>query len=383
MDASRFTAKDTGRLVRISEPHEDHAFVPADLPPSWEMPTSLWPLLLEAHKALSNLDGVGQTLPDPQLLLRPLQQREALRSSSLEGTFATPEELLLFELNPRSADKDTEEVNEWREVFNYGIALQKGDEYLRQHPPNIAMIRELHKWLMNGVRGSNKRPGEIRRIQVFIGSNARFVPPPPIELDSCLDALSEHLQTPMQQYDPLIGAYIIHYQFETIHPFHDGNGRIGRVLLALLTARWCSLSRPWLYMSPYFEKNREEYVSLLYEVSAKGAWTPWIEYCLRGTLEQARDAIRRCGKLRALHSNYVNRLEAKSNPRLRTITENLFSTPILTIPQVVKQCGVTYPTAKSDVETLLELDILREMNSQRPRTFYCPEVFAAAYDDVL
>ena len=231
MDSSKFVEESVGRLVRITDPYDDSAFMPSDLPPAWTMPSELWPLLVEAHKALGNLNGIGQTLPDPELLLRPLQKREALRSSSLEGTFATPEELLLFELQPREPTSDTDRVNDWREVFNYGVALREGYRYLLDQPPSILMIRQLHKWLMEGARGSKKQPGEVRDCQVCIGSDRRFVPPPPIELQRCLEALEVQLRNRDENYDPLVNVYILHYQFEAIHPFRDGNARPGSSVL--------------------------------------------------------------------------------------------------------------------------------------------------------
>jgi len=382
MLSEKFTDETTGRLVRITSPYEDWAFVPAPLPPDWDFPASLWPLVAEAKQLLGKLDGVGRTLPNPELLQRPLQQREALRSSSLEGTYASPQELLLFELQPRVPSSAKDKANDWLEVSNYASALREGYLYLQQGPLSLYLVRQLHAWLLKGVRGADKQPGSFRKRQVHLGSDRRFVPPPPERLDDCLQAFEHALMTPPNDFDPLVRSYLVHYQLEAIHPFLDGNGRVGRLLLALTTWLWCDLSMPWLYMSSFFERYKDEYIDSLFAVSAKGAWEEWITFCLRGTVEEAGDAIRRCEDLGRLKNQMMRRIKSGSARLYDTIGE-LFTTPVLSIPGVQQRRQVSYPTAKSDVDRLREAGILEAIkDSSHPKLYYSPEIFKVAFGEM-
>jgi Fic family protein len=170
-----------------------------------------------------------------------------LKSSSLEGTYATPEQLLLFEIEPREPKSSKDPVNSWREVSNYSRALRIGQDLLSDLPISLRLIKELHKELLRGVRGENKNPGNFRRTQVHIGSDRRFIPPPPTKVKDCLNDLELYIHTE-NNIDPLIAAFMVHYQFETIHPFMDGNGRVGRLLLSLMIFQNCNLKSPWLYL---------------------------------------------------------------------------------------------------------------------------------------
>ena len=379
MDTSRFTSNKPGELIQTTD---DWAFLPNPLPPDWEFPNDLWPLLSDAKLALGKLEGIGRTLPHPELLLQPLQQREALTSSSLEGTYATPEELLLFEIEPSTPTSKRDQANAWLEVHNYRLSLREGYNSLDEHPLSLTYIRELHRRLTSGVRGQEKSPGQFRDTQVHIGSDRRFVPAPPTHLQQLLEAFEVSVRNPGKDYDPLVYCYVVHYQFETIHPFKDGNGRVGRLFLALTTCLWCDLSMPWLYMSPFFERYKDEYIDLMFNVSAKGNWTEWIEFCLRGTIEQSTDAIRRCELLGKLRENFLSRAEGGSS-RIHRIIEDLFSRPLTTVPTLRDTLGVTYPTAKSDVDYLVSIDILKPLDpSKRPVSYYAPEIFRIAYADL-
>jgi Fic family protein len=194
MNRASFTESRAGELVELTVPYHDWAFVPAPLPPDWELPRDLWPLLAEARQAVGTLDGIGRTLPNQDLLLRPLQQREALRSSSLEGTHATPQQLLLFEMDPRPPRSEHDRSNAWLEVSNYGHALREAHNYLLESPLSEAFTRALHEWLLKGVRGDDKSPGQYRECQVYIGSDRRFIPPPPTHLAACLEALAPYMR---------------------------------------------------------------------------------------------------------------------------------------------------------------------------------------------
>ena len=383
MDGNRFTDNKLGDLVAIASPRPDVAFIPEPLPLDWVMPPSLWPLLMEARESLARLDGVGRHLVNPQLLLAPLQQREALRSSSMEGTYATPEELLLYRMHPREPTSREDRANDWREVFNYGRALQQGMDLMAGGLPlSLRLIREMHQTLLGGVRGHDRRPGVFRDCQVHIGVGGRFIPPPPGEVPACLDAFEKYHHAE-SMVDPLLRAFMAHYQFETIHPFRDGNGRIGRLLLSLTIHQWLDLGSPWLYMSAFFERHKDEYIDRLFMVSADGQWEAWLAFCLQGVVEQARDTVRRIDQLVALRGDFLARAASSGgSARLTGIVERLFSAPVVTIPQVVSDTGVTYPTAKTDVMRLVDLGILAEGDpSVTPKYFSSRAIFDIAYGD--
>ena len=222
-------------------------------------------------------------------------------------------------------------------------------------------------------------PGEWRNNQNAIGSDWRFVPPPPGEVANCIAAFEKYLNEDISpKYDALVRAYLAHYQFETIHPFGDGNGRIGRVMLSLMVAKWCGLSQPWLYMSSYFEKYKDEYISYMFKVSSEGAWEKWVEFCLNGTIHQANDAIQRCQQLNILKTNMLARCPSGSI-RMEKIISGLFSHPIVRISNLRKKLDVTYPTAQADIDRLVELNILNPIEDIRPKCYYSPEIYKIAY----
>jgi len=353
--------------------------MPLPLPPDWEFPNRLWPLLAEAKQYLGLLEGIGRSLPNPGILLRPLEDREAIKSSRLAGTYVTQTELLLFEMQPKESQSEDDPANSQREVFNYRRALyQSGNSDL---PLSLCFIRELHQTLLTGVRGKDRSPGEFRRTQVAIGSDYRFVPPPPEALMECLDPLEKYFHTEAANFDPLVNCFLIHYQFETIHPFNDGNGRIGRLLLTFMLKKYCGLSKPWLYLSEFFEKNREEYIQRLFDISASADWSGWIEFCLRGSISQTKDTIRRCDQLFKIRDNFMQRLSSTGGSvRLNKIVESIFYSPFIRIADLPKILDVTYPTAKADIDRLVEIGILSELENIAPKTFYAPDVFNAAYD---
>jgi Fic family protein len=294
--------------------------------------------------------------------------------------YRAPKELLLYEMEPREAKPGESNVQDWQEVFNYRKALDYaiGSDF----PLYLQLIRDMHRTLMAGVRGKEKAPGEFRRLPVAIGANRRFIPPPSERLQVCLDAFEKSMHLP-GSYDPLIDCFLTHYQFETIHPFIDGNGRVGRLLLAVMIQKRCNLTKPWLYLSEFFERHRDEYCQKLFDVSAEGAWEGWVEFCLRGTVEQAAATVERCDRLRSIREAFRQRLaDGGGHIRLIQVVENLFHSPFVRIAEVAKQLDVTYPTAKADVERLCRAGILRELPRLSPKTYYSPEVYDAAYGDI-
>ena len=375
MDVRKFKETTPGRIVPIDG--GEHAYVPNPLPPKWKFPERLWPLLLEAKEKLMLLEGLGRTLRDPGILFQPMQGREAIQSSALEGTYATPRELLLFELEPKQPSQHDDPANAWKEVFNYQLALRYGTK--TDLPLSLRLIRMLHGILMEGVRGEEHTPGEFRQLQVAIGSSRRFVPPPAQYLPDCLDAFEKYLHVE-NEYNPLVDCFLAHYQFEAIHPFRDGNGRVGRLLLAMMIQRRCKLSRPWLYLSDFFAKHREEYVQRLFQVSTSNAWSDWIEFCLRGTAEQASATMERCDQLRSLRDDYMHRIDGVGGSiRLNRIVDDLFRLPMVRITDLPARLSVSYPTAKSDVERLIEAGILSEVKDTAVKTFQASEIVRIVY----
>jgi len=381
MNHGLFTANATGTLVSITFPRKDYAFVPRGLPPEWEFPVELWPLLAEAREALGTLNGIGQILNNPDLLLKPLQNREAIASSSIEGTYVTPEQLLLYRLDPREPSSATDQRAEWQEVFAYGSTLEFGCAQLQTIPICNRLIRGMHEVLMRGVRGRNSTPGEFRKMHVQIGSSGRYVPPLPDEAQRLMHDLEQFINSPSDKYDPLILAYIVHYQFEAIHPFSDGNGRVGRALMALMIYKQLKHAKPWLYLSAFFEKYKDEYIENLFRVSTDGRWTEWIEFCLRATITQANDSIRRCHIFNRLRQNFHDL--AANAPSLRThrIIENLFSQPVISVRNIRELCDVSYGTARADIQKLVDCGILKEIDGSHPASYYAPELMRAAYDE--
>jgi Fic family protein len=378
MDVSAFVSDAPGRVVTIDG--GEHAFVPVSLPPAWEFPAELWPRLVEAHTELGRLDGLAQTLSNPDLLLHPLEGREAIQSSRIEGTYATARELLLFELGEETGTSSEEQINAWKEVRNYRRALRHGIQ--SKLPLSLRLIRDMHRVLLSGVRGQAKEPGEFRRVQVAIGLDHRFMPPPPQELPSCLDRFEKYLHS-SSSFNPLVDCFLAHYQFEAIHPFVDGNGRVGRLLLAIMIQQRCHLARPWLYMSDFFERNRDEYFRRLFDISARAAWTNWVEFCLQGAAEQARSALQRCQKLRSIRESYLAKLsDTRGSIRLHEIVEGLFHSPYIRVIDAQAKLKVTYPTAKADLERLVAAGILRVLPHTRTKTYYAKQVFDAAYRDL-
>ncbi|MBL6927594.1 MAG: Fic family protein [Rhodospirillales bacterium] len=382
MDINKFAKTFPGKLVIIDD-GRGVAFVAAPLPRKWEMPPQLISLWVEAKEVLGELRGTARTLPDPALLLRPLGQREALRSSSLEGTYATPEELLAYELNPRDPMSTKDPANPWREVFNYQRALELGCVLADKGVPfSERMIRQIHNRLMIGVRGEDKNPGELRDTQVHVGAGRRFTPAPPEHLKALLAEFDRDTQH-ITNIDPLVRALMVHYQFEAIHPFRDGNGRVGRLLLALMIYKHCEFDKPWLYLSEFFDNHRDDYIDALFNVSANGDWARWIELGLLATIETSRNTVQRIRKLMELKDEYEERVrEFGGRDRLMHIIPLLLSSPIIVFKDLMETLDVTYPTARGDMAALEKMKIVKDLGSHnRPRMFISEEIFNLAYSD--
>lgn len=346
-----------------------YAFVPAPLPPTLSFDSNLILKLSEADRALGELAGLGNALPNPRLLIRPFIRKEAVLSSRIEGTESDLEDLYVFEAEQLALRglSEGESRSDVQEVANYVRALEFGLEQLADPhglPMSLRLIRELHARLMSDVRGQEKTPGEFRRSQNWIGfagcslNEATYVPPPVEEMVLAMQALESYLHAP-HDYPPLVRLALTHYQFEAIHPFLDGNGRIGRLLITLLMASWNLLPTPLLYLSAFFEKHRALYNDLLLAVSEQDRWEEWISFFLQGIKEQSQDAILRAKQLQMLRADWKDRLtQVKASVRTISLANSLFEHPIITIPLVHNRFGVSFPSAKQLVEKLVLVGIL-------------------------
>jgi Fic family protein len=370
-----FDRSSPGTLVKVGE--HGWAYLPAPLPPILHWPQELVTTLAAATLALGRLDGIGRTLPNPHLLIRPFIRREAVLSSRIEGTQASLSDLFLYE----SAPTIEPEFADVREVANYVCALEFGLHHQSDVTIGLRMIRELHAQLLDKVRGQELTPGEFRKDQNWIGPpgcsmrDATFVPPPPLLMLDALESLDAFIKAP-STLPPLVRISIIHYQFEAIHPFRDGNGRVGRLLITLLLCADAMPRDPLVYLSAFFERNRQEYYDRLLRVSQKGEWLEWIAFFLQGVAEQANDAVHRSDRMRNLRESFRHRFqEARSSALLLKLIDELFSTPVISITRASTQLGVTYRTASQNISLLEKAGILREITGQkRNRTYVAEEI---------
>ena len=375
MNPTDFKADSPGKLIPI--PEGTHAFVPEPLPAEVRMDSEVVHLLAEASHAIGLLQGLVQSLPSPQILVRPFVRREAELSSRIEGTYANQEELVLFELDRQTA-VDKPDV---RDVWNYVAAFEYGLKRLQDLPISLRLIRELHGKLMKGARGHDRRPGEFRTCQNYIGrkgepiTKARYVPPPPAELTACLHAFEDALHAETKQ-PFLVRLALIHYQFEAIHPFEDGNGRIGRLLLPLLLVEKRILSHPLIQLSAYFEQHRREYYDHLQNVSQTGEWQPWIQFFLCAVRQESNEAVRRAQAILELRNQYRERMEqAGASAQALKIVDALFITPAVTVTGVAKRLRASYPTAELLVRKLVKAGILNvDKSRRRNRVFHASEI---------
>jgi Fic family protein len=368
VNPNSFSASSPGQLTAIPSGHS--AFVPVPLPPDIEYEARVVKPLEDATLALGRLQGIGQMLPNPHMLIRVFQQQEALSSSRIEGTVADQQELLFAEV-----DRKKTPAENVIEVRNYIDALNYSLKQLEKLPVCLRLIRDAHQKLMRGVRGQEQRPGEFRDIQNYVGKpggfgNARYIPPPVQQMKESLERFELFLHEETKIPD-LIRLALTHYQFEAIHPFRDGNGRIGRLLLALLLCDWKLLSKPLLYLSAYFENHRDEYFDHLLAVSQRGAWNDWIVFFLRGVAEQARDSADRAQKLFALRDEYRTKMQSAHAPgSCLLLIDSLFELPAISVPIAAGKLKMSYPGANRNVLKLVEAGILRAALPRRHPQFY-------------
>lgn len=365
----------TGTWQMVSAGGETvRAFVPAALPPTppLDLPPARQQTLEQALLALGRLDAIAALLPEPDIFLYAYVRREAVLSSQIEGTQSSLSDLLLFELDeaPGVPFDDVEEVS------NYVAALEHGMARLAQgFPLSNRLIRELHEKLLARGRGAGKAPGQFRTTQNWIGGtrpgNAVFVPPPPQEVERCMGELERFLHDP-DGPGALIKAVLAHVQFETIHPFLDGNGRVGRLLIAFILHHEGVLRQPLLYLSLYFKQHRAEYYRLLDAVRQTGDWEAWLDFFLEGVTLTAQDAVDTAHRLLALFAADRERLLGlkRAAPNALRVFDVLRHRPVVNIKLVAERAGVSFATAARMVEALEKLGIVREVTGRaRERVF--------------
>ncbi|MEX0880826.1 MAG: Fic family protein [Thermoanaerobaculia bacterium] len=348
----------------MRSPRGYFAFVPAPPPPEIRYDDELVLALSRADSSLAELSGLGRLLPNSHLLVAPYVRKEAVLSSKIEGTTTDLSELLQDEAGAELPARDPDDVHE---VRNYVRALEYGVTRLKKLPLSLRLVRELHERLMRGVRGDRATPGEFRRSQNWIGSygstpdTASYVPPPVEELQACLDSWEKFLHQ-RDRIPDLVQCALMHEQFEAIHPFLDGNGRVGRLLITLFLIERNRLSQPLLYLSAYIERHRNAYYELLQSVRTRGDWRSWILYFLWGVAEISNEAVERSGRLMVLREKLRNRIAGKRNAV--RLLEKLFENPYVTVAGAAKLLGVTNPTARQAVRHLQAAGVLSETSGR-------------------
>ena len=378
MDRNGFADRAAGRLVPTIGGRR--AFVPNPLPPSRIDVARFLPELTRATQAVGELKGIGRTVANPLLLVRPLQRREAVSSSSMEGTYTTLTDLFLFEAGASEAKRGDN-----REVLNYVLALEEAIDGLANLPISTRLVRNAHRVLLTGVarhRGASVEAGELKRDQNWIGGSgridsARFIPAPPAETPSALDALM-HFINREDRPAPLIDAALAHYQFEAIHPFADGNGRVGRMLITLMLIDNGTLPQPLLYMSPYLERHKDRYIDLMYAVSRDGAWEEWIAFFLDAVAASAEETITVVERLQDLQREYRERFQtARRSALMLRIVDLAFERPVRSISDFAEALGVTYGGAMNNINELVSHGVAEEVAGTYPKLIRFPGVLEA------
>lgn len=380
MDRNGFSRNAAGTLIPTIGGRK--AFLPAPLPPDRELALHRFlPELTRAAQAVGELKGIGRSVPNPLLLIRPLQRREAVSSSSMEGTYTTLTDLFLFEAGATEAAIRGDN----REVLNYVRALEGAIDGLSALPISSRLIRDAHRVLLTGVarhRGASVEAGQLKRDQNWIGGggrieSARFIPAPPTETPAALDQLFSFVNRE-ERSAPLIDAALAHYQFEAIHPFADGNGRVGRMLITLMLIESGTLPQPLLYMSPYLERHKDRYIDLMYAVSRDGAWEDWIAFFLEAVAESAVETIAVVERLQDLQRDYRERFQtARRSALMLRIIDLAFERPVRPVSDFTDALGVSYGGAMNNLRELIAHGVAEEVEGTYPKLIRFPGVVEA------
>ncbi len=362
MNQDDFQAPQAGQAIYT--PRGYWAFIPAPLPPDISYDPHLVLALSKADTALSELSGLGHYIINPHLLISSYIRKEAVLSSRIEGTRASIADLLINDLESTDSASSSADL---KEVQNYVAALEYGIARLDSLPLSLRLVREIHAQLMEGVRGGNATPGEFRRSQNWIGpagstlADAPYVPPPVDEMTACLAKWELFLQD-HGSFPDLIQCALLHEQFEAIHPFLDGNGRIGRLLITLFLIERRRLAQPLLYLSTYIEAHRQEYYDLLQRVRTHGDWNSWLHYFLQGVEETSKQAVQQAGALMDLREQL--HIELRGKPKAAALIDPLFTNPYMTVSRAAELLSVSLPTARQVVRTLEESGVLQEVTGR-------------------
>lgn len=378
MDTSLFTKSSPGTLVPTLE--GSLAFSPHPLPPQIDF-NLIGVRYAEATQAIGELKGACRRLPNPWILIRPLQRHEALTSSAMEGTFTTEDALLLAEAGqPDSKNEST------REVANYLSALSLALRMAKELPISHRIIKAAHAALLDGLslqRGAQKRPGEYKQEQNWIGGKtidtARYVPPPPAIAQQAMDELERYINRPDRSYPPpLIDLALVHYQIEAIHPFLDGNGRVGRMLVSLMATQNGLLDMPVLYLSPVLEDRKDEYIDLMFGVSSQGDWTSWLNFFFDRVIESCSETVSIIDSLINTQNTIKDAISKESRSASAiSLVDYLVEQPAMTVTDAAKKMGVTYAAARSTVAKFEQLGFLKPIENTYPQIYFSPHIIRA------
>jgi Fic family protein len=372
-----------GQIIPTLSGHR--AFLPARLPPALDLAQHMEPIATCIQK-LGELKGAAKLTENPYMLIGPLQRREALATSAMEGTHTSIEKLILSE------DAVTNERDSaTQETFNYIVALTHAVENLKKLPISHRIIKDSHARLfayLSHERGAGKRPGEYKQTQNWIGgtrdiTTARYVPPPPEHTQQCMDQIESYMnQENVGTAQKLLDLALVHYQFEAIHPFEDGNGRIGRLLVTLLALQSKLLDLPILFVSPYLERKKDEYIDRMYDVTTQSKWTEWINFFLEAVAVTCDDTTQKIESLLQLQKSYRTKAaQVGRSSKLIEVIDQLFQHPAITVPKVEKQFGITYRAAQQIVDKLVQAGILTERSGHYPKYFVATEILRTANRD--
>lgn len=372
MNKEKFKNSPSGKLIKTKTDY--WAFIPNPIPPEGlnTFSADFVNVLSEADRGIGALKSLSRLIPNPNLLITPFVRKEAVQSSKIEGTQASLTDIFYYE-----ASKEKPKYSDVLEVLNYVKAMNYGFSRIKELPLSLRLIREIHLKLMEGVRGETMNPGEFRTTQNWIGppgsslNDATYVPPPVNEMNELLNQLEKFFYTE-DSMAPLVKCALIHYQFEAIHPFLDGNGRVGRLLITFYLYQRGFLYYPILYLSDFFERHRDEYYDLLLGVSQSGNWQEWLKYFIRGVAEQSKAAEETGHSILSLQKNYRQLLQAESvSTPVFKLLDILFVNPFVSLNGISKFLKVTWPTAKASVEQLIKLGILKEISGRKRNRLYC------------
>lgn len=374
MNPGGFESTNTGACIRTLKGY--HAFIPADMnriSQLTEYNQTIATLLSQADRLLGELSGTGRVLQNPYLLISPYVRREAVSSSRIEGTQSSLSDLYFYEAFEVKKPK----IPDVKEVSNYVRALEEGIRLLDKLPISTRLVCEMHKTLMKGVRGEHATPGELRRSQNWIGppgctlNEATYVPPPVDEMKRALGDWEKFCNSDIE-IPILIRAAIMHYQFEAIHPFIDGNGRIGRLLITLFLLQKGCLTQPIFYLSEFFDRYRDEYYRRLLAVSQKGDVQNWIEFFLRGVIRKSEDALRDAEKILQYYDQCqaIVKSSRKVPESVYALIDEIFTIPVLSISAISNKLGIPYNSVKNGVLRLVKLGILKPVDEKQRNKIY-------------